>query len=49
MVSTHWGCPSSKSAGTVPATIVDSGDKNPFGMRKVLVRFHESLEDGTPS
>jgi len=48
VVSTHWGPPSSKSACTAPATIVDSGDKNPFGMRKVLVRFHESLEGRSP-
>jgi hypothetical protein len=45
VVSSHWGCIGSKSAGTAPATIVDSGGMNPFGRRKVLVRFHESLED----
>ena len=44
VVFTHWGFIGSKSAGTAPATIVDSGNMNPFGMRKVLVRFHESLE-----
>jgi len=44
VVFTHWGFIGSKSAGTAPATIIDSGNMNPFGMRKVLVRFHESLE-----
>ena len=48
VVSTHWGFIGSKSAGTAPATIIDSGGMNPFGMRKVLVRFHESLEGRTP-
>ena len=48
VVLTHWGEPGSKSTGTAAATIVDSGSKNPFGMRKVLVRFHESLEGRSP-
>lgn len=47
VVSTHWGFIGSKSADTAPATIVDSGNKNPFGKRKVLVRFHESSEERT--
>lgn len=49
VVVTHWGDDeSTKSVGTAPATIIDSGDRNPFGMRKVLVRFHESLDGRTP-
>lgn len=47
VVFTHWGFIGSKSAGTAAATIVDSGNMNPFGMRQVLVRFHESLEGRT--
>jgi hypothetical protein len=45
VVFSHWGFIGCKSTGTAPATIVDSGNMNPFGMRKVLVRFHENLED----
>ena len=43
VVQSYWGIFGRKSIQTAPATIIDTGTKT-FGMRKVKVRFHHSLE-----
>lgn len=44
VVQSYWGTAGRKSLHTSPATVIDTSN-SVFGMQKIQVRFHESMEE----